>query len=146
MGSLEKRALRCRGDKGRVHGFLPGNSESCRVHITPQAWDGDAVGHGALVLFRQDSRCTVSVCAWQCLGSSPEPRTQLVACCPGSRTHPKSCDPDTVRPLSSRTWAEWPIEAEQRLPTGLAWQCGWLLTRMGSSARGYFRLNTQVIP
>lgn len=74
MGSLEQRALQCRGEERRVYRILPGSSESCRVSIIPQAWDGDAVSYGTLVLFR---RHTVSVCAWQCLGSSPQPRTQL---------------------------------------------------------------------
>lgn len=62
MDSLEKRVLRCRGEEGRVCRILPGNSESCRVRITPQVWDGDAVGHGALVCSSGRTAGAQSVC------------------------------------------------------------------------------------
>lgn len=89
-------------------------------------WDVSAVQAGQAV----HSQCLcLALLSWA---------QKTVACYPGSRTHPKSHggpDPDTAGPLSSRTRAQWPIEAEQRAAHGL-WlgSVGCLSRGMGSLA------------
>lgn len=41
-----EKSPQCRGEEGRVYRILPGSSESCRVGISPQVWDADAVSLG----------------------------------------------------------------------------------------------------